>query len=296
MTVQITIAPISQRAQIIEAVRSGEIKPNYILSVSSDPKTIKSLIDGILTGIMYGAPANGSGEWNDCPYASLGCTMACLNTAGHGGIGLDQDKLNPVQIARLKRSAFFHTRRSEFWIMLIRDIDRLVRRARKLGLIPAVRLNGTTDVKWESQPVVIDGVKIAENIMQLYSGISLITGDPVSDVVFYDYTKWPYHKRPTESLPINYHLTFSRSESNEDQIAENIAHGRNVTVVVDIPSRDHTTPIPTTWREIPTYDADNSDFRPNDPTGRVLILRYKSAKASSLADALASGFVVPAFQ
>ena len=222
--------------------------------------------------------------------------MACLNTAGHGGIGLDTDKLNPVQIARLKRSAFFHTRRSEFWIMLIRDIDRLVRRARKLGLIPAVRLNGTTDVKWESQPVVIDGVKIAENIMQLYSGISLITGDPVSDVVFYDYTKWPYAKRPTESLPINYHLTFSRSESNEDQIAENIAHGRNVTVVVDIPSRDHKTPIPTTWREIPTYDADRSDFRPNDPAGRILILRYKSAKASSLADALASGFVAPAFQ
>jgi len=281
----ITIAPISQRSQIIQAVQSGKIKPNYILSVSSDPKTIKSLIDGILTGVMYGMPANGSGEWNDCPFASLGCTMACLNTAGHGGIGLDQDNLNPVQIARLKRSAYFHTRRSEFWTMLIRDIDRLVRRARKLGLMAAVRLNGTTDVKWESQPVVINGIKIANNIMQLYP-----------DVIFYDYTKWPYAKRPTESLPINYHLTFSRSESNEAQIAENIAHGRNVTVVVDIPSRDKTALIPTRWREIPTFDADRSDFRPNDPIGRILILRYKSAKASSLADALASGFVVPAYQ
>ena len=291
MTVLLTIAPISQRAQIIGAIQSGEIKPNYILSVSSDPKTIKSLIDGILTGIMYGAPATSSGIWNDCAFASHGCTMACLNTAGHGGIGLNQEKLNPVQIARLKRSAFFHTRRSEFWIMLIRDIDRLIRKAHKLGLIPAVRLNGTTDVKWESQPVVIDGVKIADNIMTLYSGLY-----DYSQVMFYDYTKWPYAKRPNESLPVNYHLTFSRSESNEDQIAENIAHGRNVTVVVDIPSRDHTTPLPATWREIPTYDADNSDYRPNDPAGRVLILRYKSAKASSLADAIASGFVVPAFQ
>jgi hypothetical protein len=281
----ITIAPISQRAQIINAVRSGEIKPNYILSVSSDPKTIKSLIDGVLTGVMYGMPANGSGEWNDCPFASLGCTMACLNTSGHGGIGLDQDNLNPVQIARLKRSAFFHTRRSEFWTMLIRDIDRLIRKAKKLGLKAAVRLNGTTDVKWESTPVVIDGVKIANNIMELYP-----------DLVYYDYTKWPYAKRPNESLPINYHLTFSRSETNENQIAENISHGRNVTVVVDIKSSDKTTAIPTTWREIPTFDADKSDFRPNDPIGRVLILRYKSAKASSLADAIASGFVVPAFQ
>ena len=281
----ITLSSISQRTQIINAVRSGEIKPNYILSVSSDPKTVKSLIDGILTGVMYGMPANGSGEWNDCPFASLGCTMACLNTSGHGGIGLDQDNLNPVQIARLKRSAYFHTRRSEFWTMLIRDIDRLIRKARKLGLKAAVRLNGTTDVKWEAQPVVIDGVKIADNIMALYP-----------DVVFYDYTAWPYAKRPNESLPDNYHLTFSRKENNDDQIAENIYHGRNVTVVVDIPSRDKSTAIPITWREIPTFDADRSDFRPNDPIGRILILRYKSAKASSLADALTSGFVVPAFQ
>ena len=281
----ITIAPISQRSQIINAVRSGEIKPNYILSVSSDPKTVKSLIDGILTGVMYGMPANGSGEWNDCPFASLGCEMACLNTSGHGGIGLDQDNLNPVQIARLKRSAFFHTRRSEFWTMLIRDIDRLIRKARKLGLKAAVRLNGTTDTKWESQPVVIDGVKIANNIMELYP-----------DVIFYDYTAWPYAKRPNESLPDNYHLTFSRKENNDSQIADNISHGRNVTVVVDIPSRDKTTAIPITWREIPTFDADRSDFRPNDPIGRILILRYKSAKASSLADAIDSGFVVPAFQ
>ena len=211
--------------------------------------------------------------------------MACLNTSGHGGIGLDQDNLNPVQIARLKRSAFFHTRRSEFWTMLIRDIDRLIRKAHKLGLKPAVRLNGTTDVKWEAQPVVIDNVKIADNIMELYP-----------DVIFYDYTKWPYAKRPNETLPNNYHLTFSRSETNEDQIADNIAHGRNCTVVVSIKSSDKSTAMPTTWREIPTHDADKSDFRPNDPAGRVLILRYKSAKASSLADALASGFVVPAFQ
>ena len=149
----------------------------------------------------------------------------------------------------------------------------------------AVRLNGTTDVKCESTPVVIDGVKIAPNIMALYS-----------DVIFYDYTAWPYAKRPNETLPINYHLTFSRKENNDSQIAQNIEHGRNVTVVVDIKSTNKTALIPTTWREIPTFDADKSDFRPGDPAGRVLILRYKSAKASSLANALDSGFVVPAFQ
>ena len=211
--------------------------------------------------------------------------MACLNHSGHGGIGLDTALLNPVQIARLKRSAFFHTRRSEFWKMLIRDINKLIKRAKKLGLAPAVRLNGTTDTKWEAQPVVIDGVKIANNIMDLFP-----------NVMYYDYTKWTYAKRPNESLPGNYHLTFSRSEDNEDQIAENIVHGRNVTVVMDIKSTDKTTPLPSTWRGIPTYSADKSDYRPFDPTGRILILRYKAAKSTSMAAAVASGFVVPAHQ
>ena len=281
----ITLATNNQRATIIESVRSGNVRPGHILSVEADPKTVKSLLDGILTGIFYGTPANGSGEWNDCPFASLGCAMACLNHSGHGGIGLDTALLNRVQIARLKRSAFFHTQRSEFWKMLIRDINKLAKRAKKLGLAPAVRLNGTTDTKWESQPVVIDGVKIAGNIMELFP-----------DVMFYDYTAWPYMKRPNESLPGNYHLTFSRKENNEDQISQNIANGRNVTVVVDIKSTDKTTPLPTAWRGIPTYSADKSDYRPFDPTGRILILRYKAAKSTSMAAAVASGFVVSAHQ
>ncbi len=75
--------------------------------------------------------------------------------------------------------------------MLIRDINRLVRKAKKLGLMAAIRLNGTTDVKWESTPVVINGIKYADNIMSLYS-----------DAIFYDYTALPYAKRPNESLPL----------------------------------------------------------------------------------------------
>ena len=281
----ITLVANNQRSEIIESVRSGNVRPDRILSVKADPKTIKSILDGILTGIFYGTPANGSGEWNDCPFASLGCAMACLNHAGRGGIGLDTALLNGAQIARLKRSAFFHTRRSEFWQMLIRDLNKLVKRAHKLGLSPAVRLNGTTDTKWEAQPVVIDGVKIANNIMELFP-----------NVMFYDYTAWPYAKRPNESLPVNYHLTFSRKETNDDQIAENIVHGRNVAVVVDIKSTDKNTPLPTAWRGIPTYSADKSDYRPLDPIGRIIILRYKAAESTSMAAAVASGFVGLAYQ
>jgi len=104
--------------------------------------------------------------------------------------------------------------------MLVKEIKALIRKANRRNLIPAVRLNGTSDVLWERQPVVINGLKIADNIMTLFQG-----------TVFYDYTKAPFSKRPTESLPSNYDLTFSRSESNESEVLRNLENGRRVAVV-----------------------------------------------------------------
>jgi hypothetical protein len=276
------------RAQIIRAVELGELKPNYLLTINSDPKTIKGLKYGILTGVLYGTPATGSGAWNDCPFASVGCMMACLNTSGHGGISIDVDGLNTVQIARLIRSAYFHLQREAFWAQLIKEIKALVRKAARLGLKPAARLNGTTDIKWESTPVTQYGVRIASNIFELFE-----------DVQFYDYSKWPYAKRPNSSLPANYHLTFSRSESNGDDITENLAHGRNVTVVFGI-FANSSEPMPTMWQGVPVIDGNVSDIRFQDPTGVVVGLKYKDSKGSSraatkagrLAEAVDSGFVV----
>ncbi|MGS0740130.1 hypothetical protein ACVBEG_27290, partial [Pseudomonas sp. GG8] len=109
------------RQEIVELVQSDDLTPGYLLTVNADAKTIKGLKYGILTGILYGTPANGSGLWNDCPFASPGCTLACLNQAGHGGIGLDAENLNDVTRARLVRSAYFHLQRDAFWTFLIKD-------------------------------------------------------------------------------------------------------------------------------------------------------------------------------
>ena len=49
------------------------------------------------------------------------------------------------------------------------------------------------------------------------------------DVQFYDYTKnW---KRFEKQLPANYHLTFSRSETNHDKAMELLNSGINVAII-----------------------------------------------------------------
>jgi hypothetical protein len=109
-----------------------------LLAVSSDVKTTKGEKLGILTGILYLAPANISG-YEVCPRRSEGCTEACLYTAGMG-------KFNNVQAARIKKTKMFFENRDEFLKILSDDIKSLVKKANKINMIPAVRLNGTSDI------------------------------------------------------------------------------------------------------------------------------------------------------
>ena len=255
-----------------------------LLTIENDPKTKKGSKKKYLTAIQYLAPATLASDAlgrpiNMCAYASNGCIESCLNKAGRGGIG--DPETNTVQIARIKRTILFMDNRSEYWYKLIRELKALVRKAAKRKMKPACRPNGTSDVLWERTPVVIDGVKLANNIMELFPNIR-----------WYDYTKYPYHKRPTESLPSNYDLTFSRSESNEMEVWINLAYGRRVAVVFSSKKDD---PIPEThlvvggshFVPIPVVNGDESDLRFLDPRG-VIVHLYAKGKARKDT----SGFVV----
>ena len=250
-----------------------------LLTIDNDPKTSKGRKFGYLTGVQYLAPEKLASEQlgkliNLCPFASLGCADACLNTAGRG-------VFNDVQQARINRTILLMTDRSAYWKKLVKEIEALKRKAKRENLVPVVRLNGTSDIKWESMPVVIDGVKLASNIMELFPNVQ-----------FMDYTKWPYHKRPTESLPSNYDLTFSRSESNEIEALENLWNDRRVAVVFRSKKDD---PIPETYTikadnqfvPIPVVNGDESDLRFLDPRGVIVHL---FAKGKARKDT--SGFVV----
>jgi hypothetical protein len=224
----------------------------YNLFTMTNAKTNKGEKLGVLTGILYLAPANISG-YEVCPRRSEGCTKSCLYSAGMG-------KLNSVQNARIKRTKMFFEKRELFLSMLKLDIRLLELKAKDEGMTPAVRLNGTSDIDWARFGIM----------------------DEFPGVIFYDYTKV---LRRLDKRPSNYHLTFSKSESNEIECLTAIKMGHNVSVVFDVSKSDE---LPSTWQGAPVFDGDKSDARFLDPQGGYII----GLRAKGQAKKDKSGFVV----
>ena len=142
------------------------------------------------------APANLSG-YETCPKRTAGCTSACLNTAGRGGMFKKGETTNVIQQARIRKTAMFFEERKGFMEWLVKDIELAIKQSARLGLTPVFRLNGTSDLSFEKYEVVRDGVTY-RNIFSAFP-----------DVQFYDYTK--ILGRKVKDIP-NYHLTFSAAE------------------------------------------------------------------------------------
>ena len=235
---------------------------------TSNPKTAKGEAAGWLTAIMHLAPATLCGARTPsgrlrtvCPKASPGCLAACLNTAGRG-------RMDRVQQARIRKTRMFFDDRPAFLSQLERDIAAHERRARRADMLPAVRLNGTSDIVWE---------KVAPEIFENFP-----------DVQFYDYTKIP-----GRTTPANYHLTFSRSEENDASARAELAAGRNVAAVFAPEWNDgHVL----AWAEdtygrigdLTVFSMDDTDLRFLDPAGPGIGML--KAKGDARKDT--SGFVV----
>lgn len=230
-------------------------RSNKLLSVSVDAKTSKGEAKGVLTGILYLAPHTLSGH-QVCPNATDGCILSCLYTAGQGVYA-------NVQKSRLNRTRWFFEERDSFMAVLVDDIARLVRKAAKLGMMPAVRLNGTSDIAWEKMSVVVDG-KGYRNVMEAFPGVA-----------FYDYTK-VLGRKLALSTP-NYHLTFSLAESNDTLAVKALAEGYNVAVVMRVKRAEAK---PATWGGYPVVDGDVDDIRFHDPKGGHIVALFPKGKAS----------------
>lgn len=242
-------------------------------NLDADPKTLLTLHntkivkgekEGYITAIMHLAPHKVSGEMNTCAHASVGCAAACLNMAGHGGMGADENGLNMQQAARIQRTRLFKRDREMFMIQLVCEIGTFLKRAEREKLTPAIRLNGTSDLPWEN--IRLDGMTIFELF---------------PDVQFYDYTKYPIRlRRRALSIP-NYHLTFSLSEDNDEYAKHALSAGINVAVVLDLPRSGQ---VPTEWKffgtNYPVVDGDENDLRFLDPVqGGIVALRAKGTLA-----------------
>lgn len=226
-----------------------------------NPKTLKGEAAGYRTAVLHLAPADLSGH-DVCPLRTTGCTFACLNTAGRG-------RFEAVQAARVRRTLELFADRSGFLERLAHEVDLFIRASERAGLIPCVRLNGTSDLRFERWPV--GG---ADSIMDLFSPVQ-----------FYDYTKLANRR----DLPSNYHLTYSLAETARNWTAHEtaLANGMGVAVVLRGAGTSRwPQPFPETWNGRPLIDGDKSDLRFLDPPAVYVGLRAKGRAVSD-----ASGFV-----
>ena len=237
--------------------------PDKLLGLDTNAKTIKGEKYGIKTAILYLMPANGSGV-QLCPMAATAqCHKACLFTAGRGA-------MSNVMLSRLRKTLFFNQYPELFMLQLEREIMTLRAKAKRDGFKLIVRLNGTSDIRFENIPVLW-----ARNIMGLFP-----------DIQFYDYTKLANRK----NVPENYDLTFSYSGVPEyqSQVAKAIAAGERIAVVFrNRAIVDAMLANGESFMGLPIVDGDDSDIRHLDPKGAIVAL-YAKGKARNDT----SGFVV----
>jgi len=230
-----------------------------LIASGADAKTIKGNGDKYETAIMYMQPWKSAGI-NVCANAEIaGCIDGCLFTAGRGA-------MNTVQASRAKKTAWFSSDRDGFMAQLVVDVTKFVKYCAKQGVTPVIRLNGTSDIRWER--IAIDDYA---NIFDMFPTVQ-----------WYDYTKIANRKIDNVS---NYHLTFSYSEANplyKKQIEIAKAKGMNMAVVfrsVDA--------IPHHFMDRPVISGDADDLRFLDPDGVVVSLYAKGRAKKDT-----SGFVI----
>lgn len=192
------------------------------------------------------APHKQAGMGNVCPNASAGCAAACLFSAGFG-------KFDNVAQGRIERTRFFFKDQKGFLTMLFKEIKSGIKKSEKEGKNLAIRLNTISDIAWEK--IKIEGKNVFEHFSQ---------------VQFWDYTKSPNRMSSfvAGEMPKNYHLTFSRSESNEKIVDSILASGGNIAAVFR-------GSLPETWKGFPVISGDDSDLRFKDPKGVIVGLTEK---------------------
>jgi hypothetical protein len=226
---------------------------------TGNPKTLKGVEQGFNTYILHLAPADVSG-FEVCPKRTKGCTDACLNLAGRGGMFKRGEITNVIQEARKRKTVFFKEERAGFMEWLVADIELAIKQSKRMGLTPVFRLNGTSDISWEKYSVVRKGQEFS-NIFEAFA-----------EVTFYDYTK--VLGRRIAGIT-NYSLTFSAADGNELDVYHAISQGYNIAVVFGIKK---TLPMPESYLGRPVFNGDESDLRFLDPKGVVVGL-YAKGKA-----------------
>jgi hypothetical protein len=266
-----------------------------LLSIDTNPKTIKGQKYGFMTGVMYLAPADLASTpqlpINVCPMAELAqCKTPCLNFAGRGAF-------NSVQKARIAKTQRFFTNRVGFMEDMVWSVEALIRKAARAKLTPIVRPNGTSDIRWEFISCWRDvGTKRVPNWVRFRN---LMEAFP--EVQWYDYTKIANRrlielrdqvtgKIVSHGWPKNYDLTFSYSGVPEFQPIVAKAQKNPLLKRIAVVFHDRNN-LPKTFsingKHQKCVAGDDSDLRHTEPKGVVVALYAKGRARKDN-----SGFVV----
>lgn len=218
--------------------------PKLLTLGESSPKLAKD--QRYLTAILYLA---GAADARLCPNAGQ-CRDFCLITkAGRGAIGGPD---NVVMRARKARTHYLYSDREGFLKQLNREINALKKKASKLGLPLAVRLNGGSDLDWS----------------EVYSAHP--------EVQYWEYTKRPDLAIQLTNKYTNVHMSYSVNERTTDRVRGTlIANNINMVQVFNIAKGKE---LPAQLGTLPVIDGDASDLRFLDGRGVVVGLRLKSLR------------------
>lgn len=263
-----------------EMKRTGQIFEPKELGINAgnllreNDKLVKGREAGYYSlGLML-SPWQVAGVGNLCPYASKGCSIACLNESGQGEIrekgvkfGSEYEDISWPQEFRKRSTLLFMRNRPAFMELLYNSIERAIddvtnnrwietkseKRANPVyGMTLCLRLNTLSDLPWEA--LKYDGKTFMEHF---------------PEIQFYDYTKNPerMEKFLGGQMPKNYYLTFSWSEANAPFAFWVLEHGGGVAVPFDtVPIRTvkgekRVSKLPPWWNGFKVIDADITDIR-----------------------------------
>lgn len=213
--------------------------------------------------IMHLSPSNSSGIGNTCGKETTGCKDSCFRNSGHF---LHEQ----VRSAHDKKTEWYFNEPRSFKLALLGECVRHEYEAKKAGLNPVVRLNGTSDIAWEEETPDIF--------------------EQCPDTQFLDYTKHVTRMLcfMSKAWPTNYYLTFSRSENNWSDCVDVMHCGGNVAVVFE--------ELPEQYAGLPVIDGDEHDLRFLDPSPCIVGLSAKGRARTDITgfrvrkDMLPSGY------
>jgi hypothetical protein len=251
-------------------------------------KAAKATGFGYLNAIHYMAPADTGGVGNLCPNASPQCKALCLGVySGQAAMVADlENGTNSVRESRKSKARMFMHARNYYLNLIALEIVAIERKAAKDGLVPVIRLNGSTDIPWERIRFTLEpktakaiGYQFGWQALPNALGQKVTLIELFRHLQFVDYTKSPQR---LARKPANLDLTLSYSVTNSAACIDALSNGHNVAMIF-------AGGLPESFAGFPVIDGDIHDLRHLDPKGGYIVgLSPKGNKAKKDA----SGFVV----